>query len=56
MGTNIPATWSARRAMGALELWASSTSLIIWASAVWLPTLRASKVKLPEVLMVAAKT
>ena len=41
-GTNTPAIWSAFRSIGALVLVASSTSLIIWARAVSLPTRVAS--------------
>ncbi len=42
-GTNQRVTWSARRWIGALEACASSTSLMIWASAVSAPTLVARK-------------
>ena len=55
-GTKIPATLSARRAMGALEEDASSTRRIIWARVVFSPTRRARKVKEPDLLMEAAAT
>ena len=44
IGTNTPATLSASLAMGALELVASSTNRMIWASAVSSPTLVARTV------------
>ena len=47
MGTKIPLTLSATRAIGALEFPASSTSLMICANVVSCPTLVASKIKEP---------
>ena len=46
-GTKTWETRSARRWMGALEAWASSTIRMIWARVVPAPTRVASKVKLP---------
>ena len=56
MGTNTPATWSARRWIGAFVACASSTSWMIWPSAVSLPTRVARKVMLPDRLTVAPMT
>jgi len=56
IGTNTPATWSARRWMGAFVACASSTSWTIWPSAVSLPTRVARKVILPDRLTVAPMT
>ena len=56
IGTNTPATLSATLAIGALELPASSTRRIIFASVVSSPTLVASKRKVPLVLIVAEIT
>ena len=50
------ATRSARRWMGALEPWASSTSWTIWASTVSRPTRVARNTKRPVVLSVAPMT
>lgn len=55
-GTNTPAMRSAILAMGALVADASSTSRIIWAKVVSLPTLDAVKRMKPPLLMVAAIT
>ena len=55
-GTNTPLTLSAMRAIGALELPASSTNLIIWASVVSSPTFDARKRNEPFKLMVAEIT
>ena len=55
-GTNTPATLSASRAMGALEPWASSTSLMIWARAVSRPIRSARTRRKPPWLMVAPVT
>ena len=55
-GTKIPLTLSASRAMGALELPASSTSRIIWERVVSSPTREARKRKAPFLLMVAEIT
>ncbi len=55
-GTNTPATLSASLAMGALVLPASSTSRMICARVVSLPTFVALNRKVPLVLMVAVMT
>ena len=55
-GTNTPLILSASRAMGALEVPASSTRRIIWARVVSSPTLEARNWKLPFLLMVAEST
>ena len=55
-GTNTPETLSAIFAMGAFVAAESSTSLIICASAVSLPTLVARHLRKPDVLIVAALT
>ena len=46
-GTNQAETLSAYRCIGALEAWASSTSRMIWARAVSLPTLVARTLSEP---------
>ena len=56
VGTKIPLTRSARRAMGALVLPASSTRRMICARVVSSPTLDARKRKVPFLLMVAEIT
>jgi hypothetical protein len=56
MGTNTPATLSARRCAGALVPCASSTRRTICASAVSVPTAFASNVNEPVVLMVPPNT
>ena len=53
VGTKMAATWSASRWIGAFDPWASSTSLIIWASTVSGPTLVARKVNEPVWFRVA---
>ena len=55
-GTNIPLMLSARRAIGAFELPASSTSLIILARVVSSPTFEARNLKLPFLFTVAERT
>ncbi len=55
-GTKTAAIRSASCWIGGFEAWACSTSLTIWANAVSLPTLVASKVKAPVLLRVAPKT
>ena len=55
-GTNIPLILSARRAIGAFELPASSTSLIILARVVFSPTFEARNLKLPFLFTVAEIT
>ena len=52
-GTKTPAISSARRWIGALEPWASSTRRTIWARAVSRPTRVARKVKVPVLFSVA---
>ncbi len=56
VGTKTAATLSARRWMGALEPWASSTMRMIWARTVSRPTRSARKRKVPVPLMVAPTT
>ena len=56
VGTNTPLTLSASRAIGALELPASSTSRMIWESVVSSPTLDAWNRNVPFLLMVAEIT
>ena len=53
-GTNTPAILSASFAIGAFEALASSTSFIIWASVVSLPTFSALNFKNPFLLIEAA--
>src|SRR5450756_1964183 len=55
-GTNTLATLSARRWMGALAPWASSTRRTIWARTVSLPTLLARNRNEPVRLMVEPTT
>ncbi len=55
-GTKMPATLSTIFCTGALLPWASSTTLIIWASTVLEPTLSALSLKLPFWFRVPAKT
>ena len=47
-GTNQPATWSARRWIGARERWASATIWTMRASMVSRPTLVASMTRAPD--------
>ena len=56
IGTKYPETTSARRAIGALEPWACSTSRTIWARAVSPPTRVARKTIEPFPLMLAPVT
>ncbi len=56
MGTKYPETMSAILAMGALEPWASSTSLMIRARAVSLPTWVALNLITPFLLRLAPMT
>src|SRR3989338_58837 len=56
MGTKIPATLSASLCIGAFEPCASSTSLIIWASIVSLPTWDALTFSMPFLFIVAPTT
>ena len=55
-GTNTPLTWSAKRAIGAFEFPASSTSWMIWANVVSCPTFSASNWKVPFSFIVAEIT
>ena len=55
-GTNTAEIWSAKRCAADFPVWASSTSLTIWASAVSEPIAVALMVRTPEVLSVAPAT
>ncbi len=55
-GTKIAEILSAKAWMGAFDPWASSTTRMIWANMVSLPTLVAVNSKLPCLLMVAPMT
>ncbi len=50
-GTNTATTRSTRVWIDALRAWACSASTAIWASWVWAPTVRASAIRAPDVLI-----
>ena len=56
IGTNTPDILSANFAIGALELWASSTSFIIWDKVVSSPTLVTFILKTPVLFRLAPTT
>ena len=55
-GTKMDATRSTRRSMGALLVWASSTSRMIWESTMCSPTRVARKTRKPRWFRVAPQT